>query len=534
MQHFNKLTLSRVACAVALGLHGCVWAQVAQSPVSASVTPSFAIRGFNVKGENPLGDGETSKVLAPFLRSNANIVVLQKATVALESALRDKGFGLHRVSLPPQEVGDTVTLEIVKFSLGNVHIEGATRNSEANIRRSVPELQVGATPNFKRLAVQTGIANDNPSKQITVSLKESDQPDKIDASVKVKDQSPWTFSLSASNTGAASSGRDRLTFSAGHANLFDLDHQFVAAYTTSVERTQDVKQLGLSYKVPLYEWGGVLGANLTQSDVLGNFSTFTSTGAGRTLGLNFSKHLQPDGGQRSYVNFALDDKLYNATIINGAPVGVDRRSRPLTLGYSQRNESDTALWAFNVDVAHNLSSGAANTLLAYQAEDPRITTVSWKTLRSGANYSAPFATDWLWAVRGQLQLSSDALISGEQFGLGGVSSVRGAPDRTISGDKGLSASLEVTSPEWLQPGLRVLGFIDAGWLANNNPNGANKPSSDKLSSWGLGLRYSHKSGASLSMDYGRILGGSVVPLATNPNAIQRGADKLHLNFSVRF
>ena len=56
------------------------------------------------------------RVLAPFLRSDATMDTLQKATVALETALRDKGFGLHRVALPPQEVGDTVTLNIVKFS----------------------------------------------------------------------------------------------------------------------------------------------------------------------------------------------------------------------------------------------------------------------------------------------------------------------------------------------------------------------------------------------------------------------------------
>jgi hemolysin activation/secretion protein len=49
---------------------------------------------------------------------------LQKATLALEAALRAKGFGLHRVALPPQEVGDTIALNIVKFSVAKVHIEG--------------------------------------------------------------------------------------------------------------------------------------------------------------------------------------------------------------------------------------------------------------------------------------------------------------------------------------------------------------------------------------------------------------------------
>jgi len=64
-------------------------------------TPVFAIKGFKITGDNPLGDGETTRVLAPFLRANATIDTLQQATTALETELRKKGYGLHRVALPP-------------------------------------------------------------------------------------------------------------------------------------------------------------------------------------------------------------------------------------------------------------------------------------------------------------------------------------------------------------------------------------------------------------------------------------------------
>src|SRR5437870_3077780 len=61
----------------------------ATRPVPAMSTPAaspvFAIKGFKVTGDNPLGDGETSRVLAPFLRADATIETLQKATAALET-----------------------------------------------------------------------------------------------------------------------------------------------------------------------------------------------------------------------------------------------------------------------------------------------------------------------------------------------------------------------------------------------------------------------------------------------------------------
>src|SRR5215217_1471134 len=62
-----------------------------QPPMAtAAPTPVFPIKGFKITGDNPLGDGETASVLAPFLRTDATIETLQKATAALEAALREK------------------------------------------------------------------------------------------------------------------------------------------------------------------------------------------------------------------------------------------------------------------------------------------------------------------------------------------------------------------------------------------------------------------------------------------------------------
>ena len=159
--------------------------------------------------------------------------------------------------------------------------------------------------------------------------------------------------------------------------------------------------------------------------------------------------------------------------------------------------------------------------------------VDWRALRGAGNYSVLRPSGWLWSVRGQFQYSPDALISGEQFGLGGAASVRGTGERVLAGDKGLFASAELSTPE-LRTGLRLFGFMDTGWL-NNNGGGVvpTKPESDQLISGGLGVRY----GAGLynfSMEWGRLVVGSVVPVTVGPNIPQAGDEKVHLNFSARF
>ena len=502
--------------------------------MSAPAKPVFAIRGFDITGDNPLQASETMRVLAPFLRTDANMETLQKATTALEATLKERGYALHRVVLPPQSVGETVNLQIVKFVVGKITVEGLKNYDAANIRASLPELKEGAAPNFRVLAVQTAIANESAGKNVQIALKEAEEADHIDARIVVTESKPWSFAVSLANTGSRATGRDRLTFSGSHANVFDLDHQFTGAYTTSIERPADVRQFGANYRAPLYRLGGVLGASFTHSTVVGDFGTQKSTGAGQTMGLNYSHYLPPNGGYRSYVTLGLDDKRFDVTEIAGIPVPGQqvRRSRPLSLGYTAKVESDSALWGYNTELVANLVSGAGNNLTAYRSEDVRIGTAAFKALRANANYTASVGSGWLWALRGQVQTSADALISGEQFGLGGASSVRGTSERPISGDKGLLASLELTTPD-VAPGLRLLGFVDAGWLRNNNPNATNKPASDQLASVGLGLRYS--AGAlGASVEWGRVVTGSSIPLSINAAAPRAGDVKFHLNLTARF
>jgi hemolysin activation/secretion protein len=526
--------LSRPLCllSVAMVLGGPGLAN-AQQAMTAPTKPVFTIRGFDVIGDNPLAAGDTARVLAPFLRADASIAVLQQATAALENALKERGFGLHRVVLPAQEVGESVRLTIVKFTIGKVTVEGLKRYEQANIRASVPELVEGQAPNIKTLAVQTAIANENQGKQLQITLKESEAADQIDANILVTEAQPWNFATSLANTGTRANGRDRLTLTGSHANVLGLDHQFTGAYTTSIERSSDVQQFGFNYRVPIYRQGGVVGASYTRSTVVGDFGALKSTGAGQTMGINYSHYLPPAGGYRSYVTLGLDDKRFDITKISDVPIPGQqtRRSRPLSLAYTAQVQSNTAAWGYSADLSANLSGGSGNSLAAYQSEDARITRTRFTVLRANANYLSTLG-GWLWSARGQFQYSPDALISGEQLGLGGATSVRGTSERPISGDRGWFTSFELSTPE-LQPGLRLIGFVDAGWLRNNNPNGNPKPASDKLASVGLGLRYNTGS-FGVAAEWGRIVSGSVLAGPANPAIPGAGDNKFHLNLTARF
>lgn len=82
--------------------------------------------------------------------------------------------------------------------------------------------------------------------------------------------------------------------------------------------------------------------------------------------------------------------------------------------------------------------------------------------------------DWHLRIAIDGQYTHDALVSGEQFGIGGQDSVRGFDERELTNDRGNRATLEIQTPnfdEQFGPGAaaRALVFADQGWLRRNQP-----------------------------------------------------------------
>jgi hemolysin activation/secretion protein len=349
--------------------------------------------------------------------------------------------------------------------------------------------------------------------------------------VRVKGERPWVAGVSLSNGGSSETGRDRLTLIASHGNLWDRDHALDLAYTTSIERSSAVRQVGASYKIPLYSVGGVVSAGLSSSTIKGDFGTFTTNGAGTSMSLGYMQHLGGSGSWRHFVQLRLDDKLSKASAVNGLAIGVDRRSRPITLGYLVKGEASSYPFGFGIDYSVNSPTGAGNDDTAYQLEDPqRPLRARWSKLRMDGNFSMELPARWQLLWRGQAQYASAPLISSEQLIAGGRTWLRGAG--SVFGDRGLLSAVDVYSPE-LAPGLRGLLFFDVASLSNNNGTLA-RPSSDVLSSAGLGLRYNHTAGWYVVADYAQVLKGSVIALSTNSAAPQRGNSSVYVTVGARF
>ncbi len=115
----------------------------------------------------------------------------------------------------------------------------------------------------------------------------------------------------------------------------------------------------------------------------------------------------------------------------------------------------------------------------------------WVALRPGFSQDIIIHTNWVMQVRAAGQWASEPLIGNEQFGIGGVNSVRGYHEGEAFGDTGWQMSLEQQTPELglgrihgsLPLAIRASVYTDLAEAYLIDPNG--RPGSVEL--WGTGF-----------------------------------------------
>ena len=488
----------------------------------------FGVTQFIVEGDNPLDPAETDGVLDRYIGEYAGIDGLLDAAEALESAIAAKGLSFRRVLLPPQQLNEgVVKLQVVAFEISKIAVKGNEHFSEDNIRASVPSLQENEIPTTSTISRDLALANRNPYKQTSIKFRESSNtPNSLEADVEVEDKKPWAIFAGLSNVGDSSTAPSRLTLGYQASNFLDTDHVATVTYTTAPGALDDVAQFAASYSAPLPKVGGELTAYFVNSDVdTGRILDFFDvSGSGKFTGLSYHHELGRTGGFIHSATVSIDDKLFaNNVVALGVNQAQDVRSRPVTVQYENRYQKSGLESNFRISYTRNTASGGGNNGFAYRANRAGADSV-WDVVRLSGEATVSLPAHWALHTEAALQITSEPLIAGEQFGLGGARSVRGFDEREISGDDGGRASAELWAPPIDGVPLRFLFFLDGGAVRLEQPIEGRRDR-DFIASFGGGVRYQWKQNVSVSIDIGQILAGTTT---------RKKGTRGHFNFALRY
>eukprot|EP01034_Spumella_vulgaris_P025049 gene25049-31459_t len=162
------------------------WAQASSDDIR------FDISRFEVKGNTLLPAAEVERLVGPYTGQRRDFGDVQRALEALEAAYHARGYNVVTVELPEQELNQgVVLLKVMETKIGRVKVENNRYFDEANIRRSLPALQEGRTPNLNEVSNSLRLANENPSKKVNLKLQSSETDGEVDARLEVTDENAW-------------------------------------------------------------------------------------------------------------------------------------------------------------------------------------------------------------------------------------------------------------------------------------------------------------------------------------------------------
>lgn len=515
----------------------------------------FDVHRYQVEGNTLLAPAHVEALVAPFVGHRRNYGDIQKALEALENAYRSSGYGTVQVYVPEQELTQgVVRLQVTEGVVGKIVVNGNQHFDAANIRATLPDLQEGRAPNMRQLSENIQLANENPAKQVEVTLGVSEEEGKVDAKVNVVDEKPEKFIFTLDTTGSSATGRARAGFAYQNANVGNSDQVLTLAYTMSPDKPKavDVDIYSIAYRVPFYSIGDSLDIIYGKSSVntpISQATGFNLAGKGDVFGLRWNHYFPRRGEYTAKLIVGLDYKYINTTCtVNGAPTAIDPPAgggasctpytlRPLSLTYAGQKQSPGELLDYSLGVQHNVPmgnsytyatiTGAAGTDRYSMVANNRSVPDAFTYYKGALNYMRALPEDW--ALRASLnwQVAQTALPSPEQIGIAGSTAVRGFNERAVSGDKGFFVNLEAYTPELadrvgLSGSLKALAFYDFGRSQGYQVSRAVLETSYEkagISSVGFGLRYALAKDFSLKLDFARVVDAGPANITPGTTAV---------------
>lgn len=305
-------------------------AEPAAMPAQTGVI--VTVKSFRFVGNTLLSNPKLTPVVASYLNRPLDFNQLQAAAAAIANAYREAGW-IVRAYLPAQDMVDgVVTIQIVEAVFGKAYIKSEIpqRISREQIMRIFEAQQKsGELLNADKLDRALLLADDLPGVTVAGGLREGAKEHETDLDLKLGEEPLAAGEVGLDNTGARSTGSDRLT-----ANIM-LNSPFKHGDLVSANaiHTQGSDYLRLDGNIPLGSNGwrtGINASHLAYSLVAPEFTALDAHGTSDTVGLEATYPIIRSRLKNLYLNLNADNKNFN-NLSSGATT-TRYKTNTLTLG----------------------------------------------------------------------------------------------------------------------------------------------------------------------------------------------------------
>lgn len=497
----------------------------------------FNLETLQIDGVSVYTGADLGPVYADKLGTTVSLAEIYAVATALTNKYRNEGYILTQVIVPPQTIEDgVVRLQVVEGYVDRISVEGEDdQNALQLINIYASKIRTGNALNVRDLERYLLLISDLPGVEARSILSPSrTQAGAADLRIIIT-RDPFDALLAVDNHGSRFLGPVQLSAATALNSLFghneSITGQFVLAPDSNVN-SAELAYIALGYEQPIWHYGTKIQASFSHTDTEPGFTLddFGVNGRSQFIAL---KILHPFIRSRSsnlngHVVFDWRD-VESKNILEPT-----RRDRIRTIRAGGRFEFLDTLFgvginALNLEFAKGLnifgSSDQGDLRLTRPFGDPDFFKMNAEVQRlqriaSGLNL--------LVVVRGQW--SSNALLSSEEFGVGGINIGRAFDPSEVVGDDGIAGKTEL---QWSDPvssslieGYQLFGFYDVGRVWNEDATSSSLKR-DTLTSAGFGVRadITEETEAGLAVAF---------PLNRDVQTQRDDDPKIYFNLSRRF
>lgn len=482
--------------------------QPANPTIPDSTTPdlpgTIRVKRFQIIGSTVFTQADFDRITQAYLNRDISIAELFEIRSKITELYLAKGYVTSGAIVPPQTIGKSdgiVQIQVIEGRVESIEVKGNSRLNAEYVRSRIARY-TGKPLNQQQLLTGLQLLRLNPLiNNVRAELAAGLQPGSSILTVEIGEAPIWHSQISVDNHRSPSAGTDRRQVQVRNSNVFGWGDSASIGYTN----TNGSNGIDLNYETPLdpqntrlsFSYGSsssnVIEAPFNILDIQSNSNYYEAS---------IQHPIVQTPTQELEVGLVISNRQSQAQLLDNIPfpsAGADLNGKTrlsairLVQSYTQRNDREV----FAARSQFSVGVDAFGATINSQAPDSRF--FAW---RGQAQYVKLLAPDSILLVRGDVQVADRAMLPLEQFGLGGVDSVRGYRQDALLADSGVFASTEARFPiaKFAKDStLQITPFVDFGTVWNNS---SEKLARKTLLSTGLGLRYQFSDRLTAKVEWG--------------------------------
>jgi len=517
-----------------------------QVPVTPLANPDqiLTVEKLDVVGSTIIPPKQIQKLIEPVLYRQITRRQLQDIADEITRIYVQQGYVSSRAVVAEETIpSGNIRIDVNEGRLVDIQITGNRRLFTSYIR---DRLKLGAKVplNANELEDQLRLLKATPYlENIEASLRPSEDPnakpgDSILVVRVTEDQQPFVMGFGADNYVPPSISQQRGNIYLGYQNLSGIGDEIFGSYTFGFTPSRfgvpALNELDFRYRAPINPMDGTVQIRLTATAnqiTDKNFEILNINGISGLAEFSFRQPIIRSVRQELALSVGFTHQI-SQTFTFAGPT-------PFGFGPDANGFSITSVLKFGTDYAYRDNSGVWLALSQFNIGLPIFNATQntdgpfpGKIFPDGRFFSwqgqgqrvQNLGNDFLFILRGDVQLSANPLLAQQQFVIGGAQSVRGYRQNSRSGDNGMRISTEFRIPAIRdakgQPFFYLIPFIEFGRVWNNKANPNTVVAPNTLAGAGMGFIWTPVRGLDLRFDAG-------VPIIYNAD---RGTDMQDYGF----